>query len=294
MIIPLNTAINASKLDSDALAFIREAQITDSFTIRALNALCKDLKREDIWDSLYYAFPMIFTGITSSMLLDLKSRISLVDVIPETGSTAGVTYSSNGIQYNGGSYHALSEATLNPSPLSDTPPGHISIYNRTNHVTTGLTVSTGHGFYEGPNSNKFSIEFSTTGVSGSIWNATFSSIGFTVSNTTGFYIFSNSFDNYGFTASVTYPYQFYLSRNGEVIGTSFSYKNSQKWGSSVVIGSLSQGYGSPILRSYDQICWYSCGVGFEGSTKGKHINIDKSEIFYNIIQKFQKALGREV
>lgn len=294
MIIPLNSAINSSRLDSDALAFIKQAQITDSFAIRALNVLCKDLKREGIWDSLYYAFPMVFTGITASMLLDLKNRVSLIEILPLTGSTAGVTYSSNGVQYNGGSYHALSDVTLNPTPLSNTPPGHISIYNRTNHVTAGLTVSTGHGYYEGPNSNKFSIEFSTNGVSGSIWNATFSTIGFTVSNSSGFYIYSNTNNNSGFTASSNYPYEFYLSRNGEVIGTSFSYRNFQKWGSVVVIGSLSQGYGNPISRSYDQICWYSCGVGFQGSSRGTHIDSSKAEVFYNIVQNFQKALGREV
>lgn len=294
MIIPLNSAINSSLLDPDALAFIKEAEITDSFAIRALNVLCKDLKREGIWDSLYYAFPMVFTGITASMLLDLKNRVSLIEILPLTGSTAGVTYSSNGFQYNGGVYHALSEITLNPSPLSDTPPGHISIYNRTNHVTAGLTVSTGHGYYESSNGNKFSIEFSTTGVSGSIWNATYSTIGFTVSNTTGFYIFSNTYDNLGYTASSVKPYQFYLSRNGEITGTSYSYKNSQRWGSGVVIGSLSKGYGFPLSRSFDQICWYSCGVGFQGSSRGTHIDSSKAEVFYNIVQNFQKALGREV
>jgi hypothetical protein len=294
MIIPLNSAVNSSLLDPDALSFIKEANITDSFAIRALNVLCKDLKREGIWDSLYYAFPMIFTGTTASMLLDIKNRVSLVEVLPLTGSTAGVTYSSNGFQYNGGVYHALSEITLNPSPLSDTPPGHISIYNRTNHSLVGLTVSTGHGYYESLNGNKFSIEFSATGVSGSIWNATYSTIGNTVSNTTGFYIFSNVNDNFGLTASPTYPYEFYLSRNGEILGTSFSYKNSQRWGAGVVIGSLSQGYGFPLSRSFDQICWYSCGVGYAGNSKGSYIDSNKSEVFYNIVQNFQKALGREV
>lgn len=294
MIIPLNTSINASKLDPDALSFIEEAGITDSFSIRALNDLCKDLKRENIWNSLYYAFPMVFTGVTASMLLDLKNRVSLIEVLPSTGSTAGITYSSDGIQYNGGVYHVFPELTLNPTPLSDTPTGHISIYNRTNHVTAGLTVSTGHGNYEGFNGNKFSIEFNSYGVSGSIWNASYSMIGFTVSNTTGFYLFSTVNDNSGYTASVENPYFFYMNRNSQLLGTSFSYKNNQRWGSSVVIGALSSGYDIPILRSFDQISWYSCGVGYSNSPKGSNIDYEKSQVFYDIIQKFQRALGREV
>lgn len=294
MIIPLNTAISASQLDNDALAFIEEASITDSFTIRALNELCRDLKREGIWDSLYVAFPMIFTGVTASQLIDLKTRTQLEIVTPSSGSTASPTYSSDGIKYNGGQYHLWVDGFFNPSPFSDTPPSHIAIYSRTNHLSEGITQST-HGYYEFSNGNHQLISFSTSSVVASLWNSTYSVATFSNTNSTGFYIFSNSDNNSGFTASSQYPYQFYMSRNGQVIGTSSSTKNKQANGSRVVVGGFSWAYGELFDRAYDQICWYSCGAGFSGSnSQGGFIPESKQEIFYNIIQKFQTYLGREV
>jgi hypothetical protein len=293
MIIPLNNAINASRLDSDALEFIKNSSITDSTQIRALNELCKDLKREGFWDLLLVAFPMIWAGSTASILRDLKSGSLLETFTPTSGSTASPTYSTNGIQYNGGQWHAT-DFIFTPNPLIDTPPGHISIYSRTNYFTAGITASGGHGYVEFPSANKQSIEFSQTGILASLWQEDYGSINFGVTATSGFFLFSNVDDNSGNFASSVNPYIFYMSRNGQILGTGSTTKNFQNFGSRVVIGSVMDMGEQPYKRSYEEISWFSCGAGFSNGEYGGQIDIEKSEIFNGIIQKFQTSLGRQV
>lgn len=294
MIIPLNISLNASVLDPDALAFIEEAGVSDSITIRALNTLCRALKTYDIWDSLYVAFPMIFTGVTSSQLLDLKTRTYLSVINPLTGSVVSPTYSYSGIKYNGGQYHALDGNSFNTGIYSATPPGHISIYNRTNHLSLGLTQSSGHGFRDVLNNREQSINFSTVSVSGTLWAASNSTSIFGNTNSSGFFLFSNIDNNFGYTASETTAYNFYLSRNGVALGASSSTNNFQGFFSSVAIGAVSYGNGYVISRSFDEICWYSCGAGFVDEGLGSYIDFSRQEIFYQIIQDFQTSLSRQV
>lgn len=293
MIVPLNTAINSSRLDPDALEFIKNSSIADSNQVRALNELCKDLKSEGFWDSLLVAFPMIWNGTTASVLRDLKTGLLLDTFTPNAGSTASPTYSTNGIQYNGGQWHAT-DFIFSPNQFSDTPPGHISIYSRTNYFTSGITASGGHGYVEFPSANKQSIEFSQDGILSSLWQENYESINFGVTSTSGFFLFSNVDNNSGEISSTSNPYNFYLSRNGQILGTGSSSRNFQTFGSRVVIGSVLGIGEQPYKRSYEEICWYSCGAGFEEGSFGKNINLEKQEIFYNIIQKFQTSLGRQV
>jgi hypothetical protein len=291
MIIPLNNSISSSIFDYDAREFLSACGVTNSQISRNINDCFKELKSEAIWDCIYYGFAMVNAGTTQSMLIDIKSRNSLSILTPTTGASASPTYSNDGIQYNNGQLHGVITLPFNFTN-TDSAPGHISVYNRTNYTFMGITGSSKHGFLE-PFGYEQSISFSPEGVSASLWNVS-GPMSFTLSSTSGFFIFSNVDDNDGFTASTSNPYRFYLSRNGEIIGSQSSIKNYHTFGSNIFIGGFGSTYLNPTVRSLDEICWYSIGSGFsEISSTGRQINITKQKRFFEIIQKLQTLLNRE-
>lgn len=293
MIIPLNNSISSSILDNDANEFIAVCGITNSQTVRRINDCFKDLKKENLWDCMFYGFAMISTGTTQSLLIDIKTRQSLTQNLPIIGNTTSATYSTNGIQFNNGEYVGLFTNPFNTLINTDAAPGHISIYNRTNYNFYGLTGSSKHGFLESFGYEQ-SISFSPDTISASLWNQD-GPMGFSSSSTSGFFLFSNIDDNNGLTASPINPYRFYLSRNGQILGSQSSNRNYHTFGSNVVIGAFGDNLGNPSVRSFDEISWYSIGSGFgENSLTGRQINLEKQEKFFQIILNLQIALNREV
>ena len=293
MIIPFNNSISSSIIDFDARDFISVCGITNSQIKRNINDCFKALKGSQIWDCIYFGFAMVNSGTTQSMLVDIKTRQFLTINTPISGSTASPTYSNTGIQYNGGEFHSLSTSPFTYIINSEAAPGHISVYNRTDYNLLGLTTTSKHGYKEIFGGYEQSFSFGTQGVSASLWNVA-GPMSFTLSNTSGFFIFSNVDDNSGFTASTSNPYKFYLSRNGQIIGSQSSTRNYHTFGSNILIGSFSDNLFLPTERSIDEICWYSIGSGFgSNSLSGRQIDIDKQEIFFQIIQKLQKSLNRE-
>lgn len=294
MIITLNNSISNSILDYDAKEFITTCGVTNSQVVRNINDCFKELKKEDIWDCIFYGYAMVFSGSTQSMLVDIKSRQILSSSIPITGVTDSATYSNTGIKFNEGEYLISSFPPFAFPTNTNSGPGHISIYNRTNYNLLGSTFSSKHGFLEPLGGNEQSISFSSNGVSASLWNQN-GPMSFTTSSTSGFFVFSNVDDNNGLTASLSDPYRFYLSRNGQVVGSQSSISNYHTLGSYIVVGAYSDILGNPSVRSFDEICWYSIGSGFgNDSISGRQIDINKQEKFYQIIQKLQISLGREI
>ena len=169
MIIPLNNSITNSILDYDANQFITVCGITNSQTVRLINDCFKEFKKEDIWDCIFFGFIMFYTGTTQSMVVDIKSRQTLIQYTPALGTTSSATYSTTGIQYNNGQYDISSTAPFTYLINQDSAPGHISIYNRSNYSFLGLTGTSKHGFLESFGKEQ-SISFSPNGVSASLWN----------------------------------------------------------------------------------------------------------------------------
>jgi hypothetical protein len=292
MIIPLNNSISASVIDYDAREFVNVCGITQSSEIRGINDCFRELKSADLWDRIFYGFAMVWAGTSQSMLIDIKSRQSLSTVTPTSGLSSSATFSSTGIKYNGGEYHAILGSPLSSYINTDSRPGHISIYNRTDYISLGLTAISKHGHLEPFTNYEQSISFSNNGVSASLWNGN-GPMSFTVSNTSGFFVFSNVDDNNEQVASLLSPYTFYLSRNGQIIGSQSSIFNYHAYGSNICIGAFSDNIIQPSVRSIDEICWYSIGEGLgENSTTGRHIDIYQQERFYEIIQKLQTILNR--
>lgn len=292
MIIPLNNSINSSILDIDAREFISTCGITASDVKRIINDCFKELKAYDIWDRIHYGFAMVYAGTTSSILVDIKSRQTLTEITPSISSGAGVTYSTDGIKYNDDVFHAILGLPFSERLNIDAAPGHISIYNRTDYTSLGITATSKHGFLE-LGGYEQSISFGPSGVSASLWNVS-GPMSFTCS-TSGFFVFSNVDDNNGQVASAVNPYQFYLSRNGLIVGSQSSKKNYHTNGSNIIIGSfVNTSIFLPSVRSIDEISWYSIGSGFSSdiNSTGGHIDISQQEKFYQIIQKLQSRLNR--
>ena len=144
MITFTNNGINTSILDYHARQFITTTKITDETQIRAINELCKDLKREGFWDKLQIIYPFVYNpGFTNSVLYELKT--GSYNLAKDNISAGASTFSNTGVKFNKG--QRLTSGFINElkggnfgnaEPLVPgrgipfAPPGHISIYNRFN------------------------------------------------------------------------------------------------------------------------------------------------------------------
>lgn len=123
-----------SSFDSDALAFISAASITDTTQKNAVNQLVLDLKSANIWTKMKALYP--FVGGTAP-----QHRFNLKSPGTTTGDyyidfIGGVTHASNGVTFNGTTGYADTKLYANTLLLNST------------HVSASL-VSNGGGAYIG-------------------------------------------------------------------------------------------------------------------------------------------------
>lgn len=306
MITFTNNGINTSILDYDAREFIRVTKIVDETQIRAVNELCKDLKREGFWSSFWRAFPFVYSGTTASMLYCLKTRqILTIDSTP-----GSLTFSSTGVQFG-----YTSSLYMNAPFLTNTEiyyGGHVAIYNRT---STNFAFSQRHGMIGNLGTQRFTGPFLTfesgTGtMSASFYNGSvygvpgnpYNSVNpdgfngnprvntFTYSgDNTGLFLYSNRNIETG-TSSLTSPFIFYMTKNETILGITYSPRNFAGIAGNPRIGN----FGGVSNQSLQEICWWSIGGGLPNGTNGGPIELIKQPTFYQIIQKFQTTLGRQV
>ena len=112
--------------DTDALAFITSASITDMTQKSAVNTLVKDLKSANIWTKMKAIYPMV-GGSASSHKFNLKDPRDL-DVAYRLVFNGGWTHSSNGILPNGTTAYA--NTYIAPSAMAQDSI-HASYYSRT-------------------------------------------------------------------------------------------------------------------------------------------------------------------
>jgi hypothetical protein len=309
MITFTNNGINTSMLDYDAREFIRLAKLTDETQIRAVNELCKDLKRERFWDSFWRVFPFVYGGTTASMLYCLKTRqILTIDSTP-----GSLTFSSTGVQFG-----YTSSLSINGIFLQNTEiyyGGHISIYNRT---STNFNFSQRHGMAGNGGAQRFTGPFlnfgSGTGtMSASFYNGSVYRVPgnpYSSSNTngdpgnprvntftysgdnTGLFLYSNRNIETG-TSSLESPFIFYMSKNETILGITYSPRNSAGQANTIRIGNY-YFLGTTSQQSLQEICWWSIGGGLPNSANGGPIELIRQPSFYQIVQKFQTTLGRQV
>jgi len=258
-----------SAYNNETNAFLFSTQITDATIQTATNTLVTDLKTAGIYTKIIALYPMV-GGTATTNKYNLKDAQD-TDASYRLTFAGGWTHSSNGALPNGTNAYAntfLSSALFTGLPLGNN--AHLSFYSRTNSVSAAIRLDIG-SLRPSPDSysdlalssaNTTYFRFNNGGAYNSV----------PVTNTLGFYNGSRTATN----IIKTY-------KNGAIIinGTAVS---SSASGVPFFIGS-SNNNGTAQYFSDKQCAFASLGDGLTDL---------ESQIFYQIVEKFQVTLGRNV
>jgi hypothetical protein len=114
--------------DTDALAFISAAAITDATQKSAINTLVKDLKGYSIWTKMKALYPMV-GGTATTHKFNLKDPRDL-DAAYRLVFNGGWTHSTNGALPNGTTGYADTNLNDNVLTLNN---AHVSTYLKTDN-----------------------------------------------------------------------------------------------------------------------------------------------------------------
>lgn len=258
--------ITVGKLyDPSSVQFLGAIQNRD-FTIgKAINDLVVDLKNYALWDKMKAIYPMV-GGNTVTHGYNLKNPIPVSSSFYMTFEN-NVLHSSLGIITNGG--WGNTNFTPSQQPL-DTNSGHLSLYNRTSDSSDGydfgVRASTGSAImlrgntvYGGVNiTNNISAAGNSTSIN--------------ITNKQGFYVTSRintlqTFTQYRTTDTIT----------NSVTNTAVGLPTIP-----LLLGTTN---GNSFFKTSRNYAFASIG---DGLTDVDAINL------YNIVQKYQTTLGRQV
>ena len=256
--------------DRDALAFLEAAQIYNTNQQRAIVNLVRSLKRVGLWSKMKAIYPFI-GGTATSHKWNLKDPRD-VDAAFRLSFSGGWTHSSTGALPNG--TNAWADTFLTPSVSLSQNSTHISYYSRTN--SNGVEVEIGAENSSG--NNRIFIEARTT-------DTTYTTIN---TNPTG------DFFSYSDTDSRAY---YIASRNSST--EHVSYRNDVKKGTktrnssgltntSIYIGRYNRASSPPPASQY-----YSFKEA-AFATIGDGLTDSEASALYNIVDLYQKRLGRAV
>jgi hypothetical protein len=245
--------------DSDALAFITAAGITNNTQKSAVNQLVLDLKSYSLWSKIKAIYPFV-GGTASSHKWNLKDPRDL-DVAFRLTFNGGGTHSSNG--YTGGS-NAYANTFLNTNTIGMSVNSlSIGFYATTNISDTNKMYMGASGL---PESYTFinTTRLAMNTLSISTWTGY--KIGLLVGNRT------NS------TQQIYY-------RNG-VVDATFSANSNINVNEPIFILTRSTPGAIPGLEYYNG----NCGLAFisDGLSTTENLNM------YNAVQLYETTLGREV
>ena len=126
--------------DADAQAFLDATLISDTTTSKAINDLVLALKGYSIWTKFHAIYPFV-GAVSSTHKFNLKNPLD-TDAAYRLTFFGGVTFSTNGIQFNATNSYA--DTFLNDNTTMLLNSAHISIYSRTNvdalYVDMGVLV----------------------------------------------------------------------------------------------------------------------------------------------------------
>jgi hypothetical protein len=264
------TTTTALSYDGDAQAFITAAALTDTGQKTAVNDLVLDLKAAGIWTKMKAIYPMV-GGTTTTHKWNLKDPRD-VDAAFRLGFNMGWTHSSTGALPDGVTGYANTYCSTSNMGLNS---AHLSFYSRTNSVTATARVDIGV-LKSSPNSYS-DISTGSANLSYFRFNNSDPYDSIASTNSLGFFIGSR-------TAAGTIK----TYKNGNILisgvagsNTTTTYPFFIGAVNNVGTGSLN----SPAYYSNKQCAFASIGDGLTDL---------ESNVFYQIVEKFQYALGRNI
>jgi hypothetical protein len=256
--------------DSDAQTFLTAAGITNSAQQNAINKLTIDLKYYGLWTKMKALYPVV-GGTAASHKWNLKDPRDL-DAAFRLTFTAGWVHSSTGMLPNGSSDYA--DTFLVPS-TNLTPNMHLSYYSRTNIAQQTIDIGSSQVIVSPPNTNAnyFASRLTSNIFSSVISCENINAISASNTSSLGLML-----------ASRTSTTSLKVYRSNTLLGTQTALGDSVNSPYSIFIGSYnSDGVASAF--STKQCAFASIG---DGLTDQDVIN------FYNIVQRYQINLGRQV
>jgi len=259
-----------SNYDSDALSFISAAGLTDSIQKSAINTLVKDMKSTNIWTKMKAIYPFV-GGTALSHKWNLKDPRDL-DIAFRLNFYGGITHSLTGALPNGITGYANTHLIPNSSLIENNI--HISYYSESNVNTGGDQTDIGaldsYGYFW------LSPQYNT-----GIYVNRF------LSRNSSNIILANceNLDARGFYTS---------SKISNTVNSFKIYKNG-------ILKDVKDGSGAnPISNiflfagSVNNFALYYTNRECAFSTIGDGLTDIEASDFYNIVQKYQTTLGRNV
>ena len=253
------------RYDNDAMRFVLVAGIQNSIQILAINRLVLQLKRANIWTKMRAVYPFV-GGTESSHKFNLKDPRDL-DAAARLQFFGTWSHSSSGALPNG--VNAYANTFLIPSTALRINDSHLSFYSRSNvGAINGCAIGSYNSTFT--SANQILIRFADNNFYAAIDNSGFVTL--PNNNTTGYYI-----------ANRTSSTDFRAYRNNLLMGFNSSPSVTLN-DSSIFIGARSD-RGIPVLYDNKQCAFASIGFGLT--------DVDVANL-YNIVQRFQTILGRQV
>jgi len=268
--------------DADAYAYNTATTLTATTQTVALNEFVLDLKGANIWTKFNALYPMITDKVTQVDIAN-QMKFNLKNPVDSNGAfrlsypsgIGSITFSSNGMAGNGTNGYA--DTFLSPSSTLSNGNTHISIYSRTNSASgvgdIGVVTGTGGNGYLSIN-----LRWSDGNLYSDQYNFNTNRITIGNANSEGFYIGTRTTTNL-----------FKVFKNGTQFGTTntnVSTPNTSTITNTIFIANLNVN-GSPASGNYSQRQYSFASIG-SGLTDLE------SQLFYQIVEKYQVALSRNI
>lgn len=259
-------------VDTDALAFITNAVITNATQQNAINTLVLDLKSANIWTKMKAIYPFV-GGTASQHKFNLKDPRDL-DVAYRLQFVNGWTHSATGALPSGTDGYA--DTKLNPNTALTSMNQHISYYSRTNSTANVNDNGCQDDLTTGTGKNIFATWQASTNYY-MIQTLDANALTFSDTNSLGLIL-----------ASRTSSTLLEGHRNGVKKTQSTTPTTSGKPNINVYLGAFNYRNGAGTMSTYygvRETAFASIGDGLTNA---------EASSFYTAIQAFQVALGRAV
>lgn len=264
MIINPYLVVPGVSYDPDAQAFITATSISGS-DANAINELVLDLKGANIWTKFNALYPIIGTTATQQKF-NLKNPAD-TNAAYRLTFAGGWTHSSNGALPNGTNAYADTSFITN---LLTANSNHLGLYVRTNQVANAVPI----GSYTNTPTNKlFQLNISTGTGTYYYSGDTTTEVTTSIADSKGFFVGTRTAIN-----------NRKIFRNGSSIASQTTSVSTDYNNISNFIGARNFN-GTANSYTSQQIAFASIGSG---------LNDTESQLFYQIVEKYQVALGRNI